>query len=342
MGKDLLNYPYGRFYYLAYYLNKVGHSVSFILFSYKAGEWEEIKRDGMTISSLSLLPNPFVAIIKAKRIIRKVNPDWVFGFSDVYYGILASYFSKKTNSKYLVDAYDNYEAYLPFLKPLHWIWRKSIRQANLVTCAGPSLVDLFRKYRNTDPIEILPMTVDPAEFSPMSKQQARKFLDLPIDKKLVGYHGSIHHSRDITVLFDAIKELESRDPEIMLVLSGRCFRNVKLPDSALYLGYIPDSQVPYFVNSLDVLAVPNRTSNFGHHSYPIKIYEAMACNIPVVATQTRATEWILKDHPNMLVPPSDPEKFANAISKIIKLGRVEYSNMPTWDDIAKQLDSFLN
>jgi len=342
MGKDLLEVPYGRFYYLAYYMSKLGHDVRLILLSYRRNEDQSVNHENLNLKSISLLPNPLYAISKIYHEVKEPSADWIFGFSDTYFGIMAVYFAKRLNKKCLVDAYDNYEAYLPFLKPLHWIWRKSIRQANLVTCAGPGLVDLFRKYRNTDPIEILPMAVDPTGFSPMSKQQARQFLDLPADKRLVGYHGSIHHSRDITVLFDTIKDLRSRDPEIMLVLSGRCFRNVKLPDSALYLGYIPDSQVPYFVNSLDVLAVPNRTSNFGHHSYPIKIYEAMACNIPVVATQTRATEWILKDHPDMLVPPNDPEKFADVIGKIIKLGRVEYSAMPTWDDLAKQLDSFLN
>ena len=49
------------------------------------------------------------------------------------------------------------------------------------------------------------------------------------------------------------------------------------------------------LNSMDVFAVVSRISAFGRFSYPVKLYEAMACRIPVAATATEPATWILKD-----------------------------------------------
>ena len=341
MAKDLFTRPYGRFYYLANYLAECGHNVQLVLMSYRKNENQSRKEKYLNIKSISLLPNPVHALFTAYHEAKESNADWIFGFSDTYYGIMAAYFARLLKKKSLVDAYDNYEAYISFAKPLHWIWRSAIRKADLVTCAGPGLGDLFRQAGRTGRIEIVPMTADPTGFSPMSKQESRRSLELPVEKKLVGYHGSIHHSRDINVLFDAVRELKENGSDITLVLSGRYSRNVNLPDDVLYLGYLADEKMPCFINSMDVIAVPNRRSVFGEHSYPIKIYEAMACKVPVVATKTRATEWILKHHPELLVPANTPKSFAEAIIKVIDMDKVEYEPIPTWNNLAEQLNSYI-
>ncbi|ANX03477.1 hypothetical protein PG2T_04240 [Immundisolibacter cernigliae] len=45
----------------------------------------------------------------------------------------------------------------------------------------------------------------------------------------------------------------------------------------------------------------NTPGAFGDYSYPIKLYEAMACGRPVVAARTASTAWVLRDFPGRLV-----------------------------------------
>jgi glycosyltransferase involved in cell wall biosynthesis len=85
------------------------------------------------------------------------------------------------------------------------------------------------------------------------------------------------------------------------------------------------------LNSMDVLVVINRPSAFGEHSYPVKLYEAMSCDVPVVATRTRATEWILRDRPESLVTPDDPRALANAILAELESPVTGYGYVPTWE-----------
>jgi glycosyltransferase involved in cell wall biosynthesis len=337
MGRDLLTSPYGRFYNLAYYLSQLGHAVHLVCFSYKTKEWEQVERDGIKITSLSVVPNPIRSFIKAKEIIKKTQSEWIFGFSDTYYGILAEYFSRKNNCKCLIDAYDNYESYMPLLKFVHCLWRNAISNATLVTCAGPQLEELFRKFRKEKPILILPMTIDNKEFKQKDRQVCREELGLPLDKKLIGFHGSISNSRGINTLFKAVKKIQLTNADVKLVLIGRIGKNIKIPKSVLYLGYIPDKDIVNYINSMNILAVINKNTKFGNYSYPIKLYEAMACKVPVVVSNTKSTKWMMSKYPELLVDPDDHDILADKIGEIIDLGHIDYDELPTWDKIAYKL-----
>ena len=341
MGKDLLNEPYGRFFHLAKYLAGMGHQVRMVLISYRHDENESVERDNVQIQSISLLPNPVKALYDLSRLVKSVCADWVFGFSDTYYGIMAYYFASKMKKRCLIDAYDNYEAYLPLAKPLHWYWRRTLAKADLLSCAGPVLAELFSQHRRHLPIEILPMAVDDNSFGPESRRQCRERLRLPLDKKLIGYHGSISDSRDISMLFSAVEELIPKDEHIVLVLSGRLSPSVELPAFTRFLGYLPDSMMSAFVNSMDVIAVPNKISGFGQYSHPVKIYEAMACGIPVLATKTRATAWILSRFPSLLVEPGSVGEFSKGLQHALTLDRVEYGDQAGWAQIGAQLNRVL-
>ena len=69
-----------------------------------------------------------------------------------------------------------------------------------------------------------------------------------------------------------------------------------------WLGYLPDEDIPVLLNCMDVFAVISLISAFGRFSYPVKLYEAMACRIPVAATATEPAIWILKDRDAFLAP----------------------------------------
>ena len=68
--------------------------------------------------------------------------------------------------------------------------------------------------------------------------------------------------------------------------------------------------MPSILNSLDLLFVMNRPGAFGDYSYPAKLYEAMACGVPVVAANVAGTSWVLREHAEMLARAGDVEDFA--------------------------------
>ena len=269
------------------------------------------------------------------------SPDWILGFSDTFYGILAYFLALKYRTKSLVDAYDNYESYIPWFKPLHWLWRYTIKNCDVVTCAGPSLQKLFSSYGTKSKPIIIPMAVDPIGFGILSKEKCRNEFNFPQDKKIVGYFGAIDRSRDIDCLFEAMADIGKTKEEIILVMSGRLGKGVDIPGNVRFIGYIPDKDLPKLINCFDCVVIVNKDSKFGNYSYPIKLYEAMQCEVPVVVTRTESTSWIMKDHQELLVTPGDVQELSNTISKAIGLKRIHYMPSKSWEANANKLKEIL-
>ncbi|MGB5472710.1 MAG: glycosyltransferase [Gammaproteobacteria bacterium] len=342
MGRDLMTRPYGRFYYLPRSLAGRGHDVTILLLDYRKGAPVDMRRDGIRWVSESLVfGSPLNYIRKLKGLLQETRPDWIVGCSDTYYGILARYWGQRYGIRSCIDAYDNYESYLPWMKPLHGLWRRALSRADLVTAAGPDLAAYMSQQRHGRPAVVVPMAADPIGFRPMDQAECRSRMGLPHTGRFVGYCGSVHKNRGVEVLFDACSRLKQKHPDVELLLSGRSWGNVPIPDAARVLGYVDDEKMPVLLNCMDVLTVINRASSFGNYSYPAKLYEAMMCNIPVVATATPATRWILEDHGDFLVPPSDPEQLCARLEQSLNLDRVAYERVTDWEMACDMLERAL-
>lgn len=331
--KDLVTRPYGRFYYLPRMLAQRGHDVSVVLLSYKADRSAAYNRGGINWHSESIFNWKSLGYIGTiNSLIRKIRPDLLIGFSDTYYGILAAYLGQKYGIHSAVDAYDNYESYLHWCKPLHMLWRKAINIADVVTAAGPQLAQYLKQFRPHKKVHIVPMAADPTDFRPLDKHECRRKLNLPKDKKLIGYCGSIYRNRGIQSVFSAYELVRYQNPNSLLVLSGRVQKKLHLPPNTKHLGYLSDDLVPTLLNCMDVLLVPNQLTEFGNFSYPVKLYEAMICQIPVVATATAPAKWILNKKKQFLARPGDADDMAQKIMNALQLDRFFYGKQNSWED----------
>ena len=332
MGRDLISRPYGRFYYLPRLMAERGHEICALLLAYRKEPPVDFEEHGVRWISESLQPHyPFSYLSRLRHLIEEVRPDWIVGLSDIYFGVFAQYYGQKYGIRSCIDAYDNYESYIPWLAPLHLYWRKALARADLVTAAGPDLAAYLSKQRPGNPAIVVPMAADPTGFMPLDATDCRRRMGLPLNRRFVGYCGSLHKNRGVETLFEAMDILKETHPDVELLVSGRKWKKISVPDYARFLGYIEDDKMPLLLNCIDTLSVINRLTAFGRYSHPVKLYEAMSCQIPVVATNTPATQWILRDYPELLVPPSDPRALSLKIEFCLNHGRLKYANVSTWE-----------
>lgn len=342
MSRDLVEHPYGRFYHLPRLLAARGHETHVALLSYRREAPLQRDCDGIHWSSVSIASLGRSSYSsRVRNLAAAIRPDWIVGFSDTYYGILAERLARKLRTRSLIDAYDNYEGYIPWCKPLHWLWRNALRRATAVSVAGPTLGDLLGRHRDHRSLLIAPMAPDPLGFAPLPREDCREALGLPTEATLIGYAGAVFESRGIDVLFRAFAALRTSLPDARLVLSGRLDPRIQLPPDAIWLGFLPDEKMPLLLNSMNALAVVNRASAFGTYSHPIKLYEAMSCRVAVVASRTPSTEWILGGREECLAVPGDETDLAAKLRAAVTRERVDYGTPPTWDAVAGKLEAFL-
>lgn len=135
--------------------------------------------------------------------------------------------------------------------------------------------------------------------------------------------GTVEPRKNLTLLVRAMQILKRRGqlncPLLIAGASG--WKNSPLyqqvresgldPEEIRFLGYVPDEDLPLFYAGAQVFLFPSLYEGFG-----LPPVEAMACGTPVIASDAPPMPETLGDAA-ILVPSSDSEKFADAITTVL-------------------------
>ncbi|WP_324718116.1 glycosyltransferase family 1 protein [Carboxydochorda subterranea] len=162
-------------------------------------------------------------------------------------------------------------------------------------------------------IEVIPNGVD-ARFRPQppeAVETVRRALRLP--ERYVLYVGSLEPRKNLRVLLDAWRQASSRLADVWLVIAGgtyRAFRNPgfrEFPPRTLLVGHVGDDNLPGLYSGAVCFVYPSLYEGFG-----LPVLEAMACGVPVIASDIPALREVAGDAA-LLVPPIDARTLATTV-----------------------------
>jgi len=164
----------------------------------------------------------------------------------------------------------------------------------------------------------LPNPIDTKIFAPFDRVQARKLLNLPIDKKLIlfGAMGATSDPRKgFHELGEALQRLQTTDTELVVFGASQPDKGITFSQKAHYLGRLHDDvTLRVLYSAADVMLVPSRQEAFGQTAS-----EALACGTPVVAFATTGLLDIVEHKMNgYLAKPFDIDDLANGVDWILE------------------------
>lgn len=118
----------------------------------------------------------------------------------------------------------------------------------------------------------------------------------------------------------------------------------QLQDCVFLKGKIPNNEVPNVLNNIDVFCVTSNKESFG-----VALLEAMACEVPVVATDADGfCEVMVDGQTGYIVEKKNVEKIAEALEKLLKNkeqriqfgknGRKRVIENYNWEDNVKKME----
>ncbi len=232
--------------------------------------------------------------------------------------LLPAYFFK--NSLYEVHNYPerNLFMYKRLFAHMRWIlvtnrWKleKLVEQFNLPQ--GKSFYE--------------PNAVEIEEFDiPVFKEEARRKLNLSINKKLVVYTGHLYSWKGADTLAHAATLLT--DDYSVLFVGGTKHDLKRFKDefgsitNVQFIGHRPHPEVPLWQKAADVLVLPNTAKEdiSKYYTSPMKLFEYMASKRPIVASRIPSIVEILNDENAVLVEPDNHKALSDGIMKVLNDG----------------------
>ena len=175
--------------------------------------------------------------------------------------------------------------------------------------------------------------------------------DLPAGRRIL-FVNRLDPRKGFRVLVRAFAHLADEVPDAVLIVAGdgpeRDAVGTLPPDiraRVLMLGTVPHNGLPPYHAAAEVFCAPS----VGRESFGIVLVEAMAAGLPVVAADIPGYREVVRDGiDGLLVPPSSPERTAEAVHNILddpelakrlaEAGRARAERF-SWDAVVQQVEA---
>jgi len=208
----------------------------------------------------------------------------------------------------------------------------------------------------------IPPGVDTSHFYPIPSDEAKQFLGLKPEDRMILFVGRIEPLKGVDTLIRAMSCLELRErrqPVHLAIIGGEpnaeppnlteeMTRLQKLCDdlgmgrTVLFLGKRGQDTLPYYYSAAEAVVMPSLYESFG-----MVALEAMACGTPVIASEVGGLGYLVQNEiTGYTIPDSDPDALCGKLSGLLNdaclresMGQraSEYALDYSWAKIAVQI-----
>jgi glycosyltransferase involved in cell wall biosynthesis len=161
------------------------------------------------------------------------------------------------------------------------------------------------------------------QFQEATRQRIREQLEIT-DKFVVVYAGIFGIAQGLETIIDTAEIIQERD-DIQFLLIGdgptkdvisKQIKQKDLSNITLHSA-VPRDIIPAFLSSADVALIPLRKINLFKGALPSKIFDAWACERPILLCVDGEARVVMEEAAGgLFVPPEEPFMLANAVLKL--------------------------
>ncbi|TET72251.1 MAG: glycosyltransferase [Candidatus Aminicenantes bacterium] len=201
-------------------------------------------------------------------------------------------------------------------------------------------------------ISVIPHGIlEPVSIKGISKKEAREYLKVPQNKRIILHFGNIRDYKGLDVLLKSLKFIAKEIRDVLLIIAGQPWVNWKKYEKIIKennledyivkkLDFIPPSEVEYYYSASDIVVLPYKyfdsQSGIGALALPFKK--------PLIVTDVGGLPDFIRDE-RALARANDAEDLAEKIIDILKnetlLSKLEKDSEKVrerfqWNKLAKE------
>lgn len=192
---------------------------------------------------------------------------------------------------------------------------KALQEADAIIAVSNDLAQKVQRYVISDNIHTIYNGVDLEQFFPVEdKNELKKQLSLPAEKKVMLFVGNIIESKGIFDLIKAWEILMRQRSDLHICIIGysedeKLTSEIRTSKNISYIGELSHDQVIPYMQAADLLVHPSYSEGFG-----LVVAESLACGCPVVCSKAGALpELITGDDVGLCIEAGNIQQLADTI-----------------------------
>jgi teichuronic acid biosynthesis glycosyltransferase TuaC len=316
----------------------------------RIGTQKQYNYDGISVQcydSLSIgfrlgIPYPIPNVTSYKIFLESVKAsDLIHAHGHPY---LSSFLAAKIAKKYskplvltqhntFIEYEDSFWDHVEWLNDLA-IGKQVLKQVDkIIVVSNATMKYVLSLGADPQKISVLHNGVDTDRFKPLTgvKDEIRKKLGISKNAVVGITVRRLVYKNGIDTLIESAEIAVKKNPRLVFLVIGEGpdFAEVKTKIEQLGLGnnfrltgFVSDEELPFYYNTADFFVLPSKSGE----GLPLVALEAMACGLPVVATNVGGiSEVITKDY-GTVVPPDAPNALAEAVLEFSRKELLTFRN----------------
>ncbi|MDR0471449.1 MAG: glycosyltransferase family 4 protein [Nitrososphaerota archaeon] len=303
-----------------------------------------------SIPTIPSLPT-FTCAVKHAQIVHAHGHPYL---TSLLAGRLAKFYGKP----FVLTQHNTFIDYNNFFNQVELVNDLAVGKQNLgaadkiITISNATKDYVLRLGANPNKIRVIYNGVDLVRFRPQPEQKTalRQKLGFPKDAVIVLTVRRLVYKNGIDTLLDCASIAIRANPKIVFVVAGKGpdLENVRqqakqrgIASNFRLAGFVSDGDLAGYYNATDLFVLPSKSGE----GLPLVALEAMACGLPVIATNVGGIGEVPVAEFGKLVPPNQPEQLAEAVLEFAQTDfgsqrfelRARVEERFSWETNVKQL-----
>ena len=295
-----------------------------------------------------------------KRQMTEFAPNAIVGW-----GILNSYLAVEAARKfnipflyYWIDVLERLIPFKPFQRIGKFVESKTLKRADRVLVINEKLGDYVIKLgAPPERTKVLRAGIDFKQFNSSSSDKAiRKQYGLNEKDIVLFFMGWLYNFSGLKEVASQLGRIENNNLKLLIVGEGDAYEELRqlrqehnLQDRIILVGKKPYQEIPSFIAASDICLLPAYPNEkIMQDIVPIKMYEYMAMEKPVIATRLPGVVREFGED-NGVVYVDKPEDAVTKAMELIQSGTVEglgqkarsFVEKNSWDNVTDEFESML-
>ena len=211
------------------------------------------------------------------------------------------------------------------------VGKETLKEADkIITVSNATKDYVLSLGAKPEKIKVLHNGVDLVRFRPLTgkREEMRRKLGIPQNSIVVLTVRRLVYKNGIDTLIEGANIAVRKNPKITFLVVGKGpdlnsvqmrIRQLGIENNFRLTGFVRDEDLPFYYNAADFFVLPSKSGE----GLPLVALEAMACGLPVIATNVGGISEILMEDYGKLVPSNQPELLAKAI---LEFSNIDFSS----------------